>query len=130
MPTTPQSEFDRVLNNPDHVIMSDELADQITSLNEKFDLDISASDTQLLEIDGRAFVASLVKAKRLDSITDTWEVFISVPGLAFDDIVDAEQFLFSYNDTQFTGAAHVEFALEGLDRFLTLTLRRILTKDE
>jgi len=53
-----------------------------------------------------------------------------VPGLSFDDVADAKKFLFCYNDLQLDGSGPVEFMREGVDRFLTLSLRRILNKDE
>jgi len=119
MPT--QTEFDRILENPDHVILSDELTDS---------LNILTPDTQLLEIDGRAFVAILVSAKRHDTVTDNWEIEMSVPGLSFDDVAQAREFLFCYNDLQLSGSESVEFKLEGVDRFLILSLKRIFNKDE
>ena len=68
MDTTTQSELDRVLQGPDHVIVSDELSDS---------LNILALDTELLEIDGRAFVASLIKAKCHDAHHLFWEIQVS-----------------------------------------------------
>jgi len=121
MDITTQSELDRILQNPDHVILSDSLSE---------DLDILTSDTQLLEIDGRTFVASLMNAKSYDTITGNWKIQVSVPGLSFDDVASAKKFLFCYNDLQLGGSGPIEFEREGVDRFLTLSLKRIFSKDE
>jgi len=121
MDMTPQSELDRILQNPDHVILSDELSDS---------LDILTPDAQMLEIDGRAFVATLVNAKCHDTVTGNWKIQVSVPGLSFDDVATAREFLFCYNDLQLSGSELVEFKLEGVERFLILSLKRIFNKDE
>ena len=121
MDMTAQSELNRIMQNPDHVIMSDDLSDS---------LDVLTSDTQLLEIDGRAFVAILISAKSHDTATGNWEIQVSVPGLSFDDVATAKKFSFCYNDLQLGGSGSVEFTREGVDRFLTLSLKRIFSKDE
>jgi hypothetical protein len=121
MDMTPPSELDRILQNPDHVILSDELSDS---------LNILTPDAQLLEIDGRAFAAILISAKSQDTVTGNWEIEVSVPGLSFDDVAVARKFLFHYNDLQMIGSGSVEFKLEGVDRFLILSLKRIFNKDE
>ena len=126
MATTMPSEFDRVMSNPDHVIMSDDLASQIGGT----ELDVLAIDTQLLEIDGQAFVASLTRAERVDAIDNLWRISISVPGLTFDAIADAKHFEFQYNTLRLSGTEIVEFVRDGPDRFITLALKRILTEDE
>ena len=121
MDITTQSELDLILHNPDHVIISDDLTNSI---------DILMSDTQMLEIDGQVFVATLMNAKSHDTITGIWEIQVSVPGLSFDDVATAKEFSFRYNDLQLGGSGPVEFTREGVDRFLSLSLKRILNKDE
>jgi len=126
MATTMPSELDRVMTNPDHVIISDDLASQLDGV----ELDTLLIDTQLLEIDGAAFVASLVRAERVDAIDNTWKISVSVPGLTFDTIAVAQHFEFQYNNLRLAGTEIVDFVLEGTDRFITLGLKRILTEDE
>ena len=48
----------------------------------------------------------------------------------FNDIASAKKFLFCYNDLQLGGSGPIEFEREGVDRFLTLSLKRIFSKDE
>jgi len=121
MNITTQSELDRILQNPDHVIMSDNLSDS---------LGVLTPDEQLLEIDGRAFVAALINAKSDDTVTGNWKIEVSVPGLSFDDVATAREFSFYYNDLHLSGTGSLEFKLEGVDRFLILSLKRIFNKDE
>ena len=113
-------EIERVLSNPDHVIMSEEL-----------ELTLGASDTvsseAYLDLDSNLLVCELLSAKR--NSKTSWEFEISVPGLTFQDFALFEKAIFQFEDLVFLLTDEFEFVN---DTSKTIRARgmRMLESDE
>ena len=116
------SEFERILENPDHVIMSDDLRSSITSLE--------TADQELL-IDGYAFVCTLKSAVLLSRQDKRWKFVLEVPGLVFKDIAALPSIVLTYDGIKFSGLEGLEFESENLDaQRVTLILKEIIKTEE
>ncbi len=116
------SEFERILENPDHVIMSDDLRGSITSLE--------TADQELL-IDGYSFVCALKSAVLLSRQDRRWKFVLEVPGLVFKDIASLPSIILTYDDIKFSGLEGLEFESENLDtQRVTLILKEIIKTEE
>ena len=97
-----EDEVQRVMSNPDHVIMSDDLASVLS--------DIEAGSTEYLSLDDNTLVCELQVAKRLTRTL--WEFELVVHGLTFKEFVSFERAIFQYGDMQFLLTDQFEFINE------------------
>jgi len=91
-------EMNRVLANPDHIIMSDGLE---LSLGE---LDV----TEYLELDSNLLICELLSVKRNLNL-NSWEFHLIVPGLTFQDFVSFDRAIFRHGDLSFLLIDKFEF---------------------
>ena len=97
-----EDEVQRVMSNPDHVIMSDDLALALA--------DVEEAAGEYLSLDENTFVCELQQAKR--HTKTSWEFELVVHGLSFGDFVSFERAVFQYNDMQFLLTDQFEFISE------------------
>jgi hypothetical protein len=116
-----EPEINRVLANPDNVIMSEELG-ALFPPAEEFD--------QFLVISDEHFVCRLKSARLTYPFTKTWEFEFEVPGLDFVDIIEAPNIVFSYKETAFTKPKKLLYTSEEGCTFLKLELSEIVIDDE
>lgn len=116
------SEFERVMANPDNVIMSDDLRSSVSSLKE--------ADQELL-IDGYAYVCTLKSASLLNPLDKRWKFVLEVPGLVFKDIASLPEVILTYDDMEFSELQGLEFIAENLEtQRVTLVLKQIIKLKE
>lgn len=115
------SEFDRVLGNPDHVIMSQELQDSLPKPNE--------SEDQILMVDGMGYVSILKSATLVNSNTPIWKFTLEVPGIRFKDLMSLKNIEFHYDSLIFKKVKEMSFETENLEMpRVTLTLCSIINR--
>ncbi len=116
------NELNRVLGNPDNIIMSDALKEVVEPYE--------ALDQELL-LDGHAFVCSLRSAVLLNQHDRMWKFVLEVPGLVFKDVLTATEILFSYDKILFANLQGLEFESENIDtQRVTLTFNEIFKVEE
>ena len=117
-----KSEMDRILGNPEHVIMSQDLENTVRPETKK---------DQTLLLDGEGFVCTLRGASLLQMKTRTWQFCLEVPGLDFSDICDVKNIQFRYGKRIFSELEGLEFESENLGTTqLSLTLSDIVNTEE
>tara|TARA_Y100000034_G_scaffold110835_1_gene143338 strand:- start:2307 stop:2654 length:348 start_codon:yes stop_codon:yes gene_type:complete len=113
-----EDEVQRILQNPDHVIMSDGLE---LSMGE-------TSASEYLEIDNNLLVCNLLSAKRNSKLS--WDLNISVPGLTFQDFASFEKIIFRHNDLTFLLTENFEFCGDTHIKTLSAKATRIYEENE
>ena len=115
------AEIDRVLTNPDNLIMSDDL-------DSLFGSEISVDQTVVL--DDMTFVCGLKTAKLLCALDKRWEFELEVPGLEFGDVIGIPSVSFKYGSYTFAEMESLEMICEDATKFLVLILNEIITREE
>tara|TARA_Y100001963_G_scaffold66327_1_gene92438 strand:+ start:130 stop:474 length:345 start_codon:yes stop_codon:yes gene_type:complete len=111
------NEIQRVLTNPDHVIMSEEL--EIALGND--------SPDGYLSLDDNLLMCELLSAKR--NSKTSWELQLSVPGLTFQDFVSFEKAVFQFGDLTFLLTDEFEF-VNDINKVINARAMRIFTTNE
>ena len=116
------SEIDRVLANPEHMIMS-------ADLENEFHADPSTV-SPLLNLDGASYVCTLVSATLLKPETRRWEFLLEVPGIQFEDIITLPNIQFEYGDSLFGEVEDLKIEMKNLEaRYVLLSLREIIKEE-
>jgi hypothetical protein len=115
------SEFDRVLSNPDHVIMSQELQNSIPETLDPED--------QILMVDGVGYVVILKNALIHDASSSVWKFILEAPGIRFRDLVSLNNVEFHYDNLVFKQMKELSFETENLEMpRVTLTFSSIINR--
>ena len=112
-----ESEIQRVLENPDHVIMSEEL--ELSLGNEAV--------AEYLELDNNLLICEVLSAKR--NSKTSWKFQLKVPGLTFQDFASFEKATFQYGDFYFLLTDNFEF-VNDVDRIICADAVRIVKENE
>ena len=117
-----KSELDRVLTNPEHVIISDTLQELLPS---------ESNLSQSLFLDGSEYVCTLKSATLINASTRTWKFVLEVPGIGFQDIAAFPEMGFVYGSLKFSDFQGIEFETSNLEtQCVTLVLRQIINLEE
>jgi len=114
-------ELDRVMSNPDNVIMSEGLSDV---------LNVASVHEQTLTLNDATYMCTMQSAKLLSMATHKWEFRLEVPGLDFGDIAMVPEAAFNYGGRTFADLSSIELICEHPDNFLILALREIVIAEE
>ena len=114
-------ELDRVMSNPDNVIMSEGLSDV---------LNVASVHEQTLTLNDATYMCTMQSAKLLSMATHKWEFRLEVPGLDFADVAMVPETVFSYGERTFADVSSIEMICEHPDNFLILALREIVITEE
>ena len=124
---TIMDEFERVMQNPDHVIMSDGLSDLLQH---------QESYLQILSIDNQPFTCEVRKAKkyfpknRSWNSDPEWEFEIFVSGLTFSQVIDTQKITLQIDDLNFQASSSFELVKDSDSYLIIFTARRIVNSDE
>jgi len=111
------AEVERVLSNPDNLIMSEELSTMLSG---------DESPTQSLVLDGDSYACVLVRGELLDHVCHEWKFLLQVPTIEFDRLLDLPTIEFVYGDKKFSNVGDVAFFVEDGMSFLSLQLNQII----
>jgi len=114
-------EIDRVMSNPDNVIMSHDL-------NNLFESEIVTDQT--ITMDDLTFVCKIKSAKLLSAQDRRWEFKLTVPALNFSDIAGIPNITYTHGDRTFSKLESLEMICEDVSKFLILVLKEIITSEE
>ena len=112
-----ENEVDRVLKNPDHVIMSDGL--EISLSSDSFE--------EYLDLDNNVLVCELISAKRHSK--SSWELQLSVPGITFHDFASLDKAVFHHDNFTFLLTDNFEF-INDTGNTITARATRIFKENE
>lgn len=112
-----EAEVERVLSNPDNLIMSEELSTILSG---------DESPTQSLVLDGDALACILVRGELLDYACRAWKFLLQVPMIEFDRLLDLPSIEFMHGDKKFSNADDITFFIEDGMSFLSLQLNQII----
>ena len=115
------AEIDRVLSNPDNLIVSDDLDSLLGS---------EMTVDQTVVLDEMAFVCSLKTAKLLSAQDRRWEFKLEVPGLEFGDIAGIPSVSFNHGPHTFAKLESLEMICNDGTKCLVLVLKEIITSEE
>ena len=123
------SEYDRVLSNPDNVILSEELQEILSNSEEVAQKDESHSGAMMakLIVSDEAYECSVKKIIRRSK--NQFDFKLSVPAFPVENFMKGDEVTVSFHDMLFTAdeSPKVAFRNSGL---LTFTARRILKNEE
>ena len=114
-------EVERVMTNPDNVIMSDGLSEVLNA---------ATVYEQNLVLNDVTFMCNMRSAKLLSLEYREWEFELEVVGLDFTVIAAIPEVFFNYGERTFANMRAVEIIRREPDNFLILALREIVITEE
>lgn len=115
-------EYDRVLTNPDNLIISEELEGMLD-----FEGASVANITDcILSIDDNEFSCSLVAFYKKEDCT---QITLEVPSLLITDLLDASLFKVMIDDREIETDCLFEFSIQGGNRILILEKKHVTERD-